>query len=61
MENNSIIVVIKFISGEWIKIRCSNYTFGDDLVCSDNNGKSIFIAPRERIICVYEEKHRVIE
>ena len=61
MEDNSIIAVIKFVSGEWIKIKCSNYSFSDDLVCFDSNGKRIFIAPRERIICVYEEKHRSIE
>jgi hypothetical protein len=59
-EDDSVIAVIKFISGEWVKIRCSDYKFNDDFVCTNSNGKAIFIAPRDCILCVYEEKYRVI-
>lgn len=59
-EDDSVIAVIKFISCEWVKIRCSDYKFNDDFVCTNSNGEAIFIAPRDRILCVYEEKYRII-
>ena len=59
MKNNSIVAVIKLISGESIKIRCSKYRFGDSLVCADNVGDAVFVAPRDRVICVYSKKYRL--
>lgn len=58
MKNNSIVAVIIFISGERIKIRCSKYRFGDNLVCTDNIGNAVFVAPRDRVVCIYDEDHR---
>ena len=61
MEDNSIIAVIKFISGEIIKIKCSYYKHSEKLVvCVDEKGRAIFIAPSEQVKCIYEDKHRVI-
>ncbi len=60
MEDNSIIAVIRFVNGESIKIKCSNYAFGDDLVCFDDD-KVVFVAPMGQIVCVYEEKYRIFD
>ena len=58
MEDNSIIAVIKFVSGESIRIRCSEYSFDLHLVCFDDD-KVVFVAPIGQIVCVYEEKYRI--
>lgn len=61
MENNSIIAVIKFISGEIIKIECSGYRYDKNfVVCTDEKETPVFIAPSEQVKCIYEEKYRVI-
>lgn len=61
MEDNSVIAVIKFVSGEIIKIKCSGYKHNGKLVvCVDEKGRAIFIAPSEQVKCIYEEKYRVI-
>lgn len=60
MEDNSIIAVIKFVSGESIRIRCSEYNFDLQLVCFDDD-KVVFVAPIGQIVCVYEEKYRILE
>lgn len=61
MEDNSVIAVIKFVSGEIIKIKCSGYKHNGKLVvCADEKGRAVFIAPSEQVKCIYEEKHRVI-
>lgn len=61
MKDNSIIAVIKFVSGEIIKIKCSCYKHNGKLVvCADEKGSAVFIAPSEQVKCIYEEKYRVI-
>lgn len=61
MKDNSIIAVIKFVSGEIIKIKCSCYKHNGKLVvCVDEKGRAVFIAPSEQVKCIYEEKYRVI-
>ncbi len=62
MENNSIIVVIKFISGEIIKIECSSYRYDKIfVVCTNEKETPVFIAPSEQVKYIYKEKYRVTE
>ena len=60
MEDNSIIAVIRFVNGESIRIRCSEYSFDLQLICFDDD-KVVFVAPIGQIVCVYEEKYRILE
>ena len=60
MKDNNVIVVINFVNGESIRIRCSEYSFDLQLICFDDD-KVVFAAPNEQIVCVYEEKYRILE
>ena len=60
MEDNSIIAVIRFVNGESIRIRCSEYSFDLQLVCFDDD-KVVFVAPIGQIVCIYEEKYRIFD
>lgn len=60
MKDNNVIVVINFVNGESIRIRCSEYSFDLQLMCFDGD-KMVFAAPKGQIVCVYEEKYRILE
>jgi hypothetical protein len=60
MKDNNVIVVINFVNGESIRIRCSEYSFDLQLI-SFHYDKLVFTAPNEQIVCVYEEKYRILE
>lgn len=60
MKDNNVIVVINFVNGERIRIRCSEYSFDLQLICFDDD-KVVFVAPIGQIVCVYEEKYRILE
>lgn len=61
MEDSETIAIVKFIDGICLNIICSDYYFdkdSGDYLFEDDLGIVHAIVPRERVVCIYEQKYK---